>query len=124
MVRRRIGEHRGVEVGTAGDGFFASFDGPGRAIRCACAIRDDVRSIGLEIRAGLHTGEGQVIDGQIGGLAVHIASRVAGHAGPGEVLVSTTVRDLVAGSRFDFTDRGSVELKGVPGLWHLFDVTC
>jgi len=123
IVRRRLAEYRGEEVGTAGDGFFATFDGPGRAIRCACAIRDDVRSLGLEIRAGLHSGEGQIIDGEIGGLAVHIAARVAAQAGAGEVLVSTTVKDLVAGSGFTFTDRGSHVLKGVPGQWGLFEVS-
>ncbi len=122
LVRRRLAEFRGEEVGTAGDGFFATFDGPGRAIRCACALRDDVRGIGLEIRAGLHSGEGQVIDGQISGLAVHIAARVAALAGPSEVLVSATVKDLVAGSGFEFADRGEHALKGVPGDWRLYAV--
>jgi class 3 adenylate cyclase len=96
------------------------FDGPGRAIRCACALRDDVRGLGLAIRAGLHTGEGQLIDGQVGGLAVHIAARVAAQAGPGDVLVSRTVRDLVAGSDVAFTARGPHVLKGVPGEWELY----
>ena len=122
LVRRRLAEFRGEEVGTAGDGFFAMFDGPGRAIRCACALRDDVRTLGLEIRAGLHTGESQVIDGQAGGIAVHIAARVAAQAGAGEVLVSRTVKDLVAGSGFSFVERGSHELKGVPGRWELYEV--
>jgi class 3 adenylate cyclase len=122
IVRHRLAQFRGDEVGTAGDGFFATFDGPGRAIRCACTIRDDVRALGLEIRAGVHSGEGQVIDGQVGGLAVHIAARVAAQADPGEVLVSSTVRDLVAGSGFEFEDRGVHGLKGVPGEWRLYSV--
>ena len=122
IVRRLLGQFRGKEVGTAGDGFFATFDGPGRAIRCAGAIRDDLRSIGLEVRAGLHTGEGQLVDGHAGGIAVHIAARVAALAGPSEVLVSSTVKDLVAGSPFEFVDRGRHELKGVPGSWQLFAV--
>jgi class 3 adenylate cyclase len=122
IVRQRLAQFRGEEVGTAGDGFFATFDGPGRAIRCACALRDDVRGLGLDIRAGLHTGEGQIMDGHVGGLAVHIAARVAAEAGSGEVLVSATVRDLVAGSGFEFTDRGAHVLKGVPGEWHLYAV--
>ena len=124
LVRARLAQFRGTEAGTAGDGFFATFDGPGRAIRCACAIRDDVRTIGLEIRAGLHTGEGQVHDGQVGGIAVHVAARVAALAGTGEVLVSSTVRDLVAGSALEFVDAGVHTLKGVPGEWRLFQVRC
>jgi class 3 adenylate cyclase len=120
IVRRRLAEFRGHEVGTAGDGFFAMFDGPGRAIRCACTLSTDVREIGIEIRAGLHTGEGQLIDGQVGGIAVHTAARVAALAGPGEVLVSRTVKDLVAGSGFEFVDRGAHRLKGVPGDWELY----
>jgi class 3 adenylate cyclase len=123
LVRQRLGQFRGQEVGTAGDGFFAMFDGPGRAIRCACALRDDVRSLGLEIRAGLHTGEGRIIDGQVGGIAVHVAARVAALAEPSEVLVSTTLRDLVAGSGFEFTDRGTQRLKGVSGEWRIFAVS-
>ena len=122
VVRRRLAEYRGEEMGTAGDGFFAMFDGPARAIRSARAIRDDVRSLGLEVRAGLHTGEGHLIDGQLGGIAVHIAARVASQAGGGEVLVSRTVKDLVAGSGFTFTDRGRHTLKGVPGEWELYAV--
>ena len=123
LVRRRLAQFRGAEVSTAGDGFFATFDGPGRAIRAACAIRDDVRSLGLEIRAGLHTGEGHVQHGEVGGIAVHVAARVAALAGPGEVLVSSTVRDLVAGSQVEFEDRGAHALKGVPGEWRLY-ATC
>ena len=122
IVRRRLVQFRGVEAGTAGDGFFATFDGPGRAIRAACAIRDDVRSLGLEIRAGIHTGESHVHDGKVGGIAIHVAARVAALAGAGEVLVSGTVRDLVAGSQVEFTDRGTHTLKGVPGDWRLYAV--
>ncbi len=122
VVRRRLAQFRGIEVGTAGDGFFATFDGPGRAIKAACAIRDDVRELGLEIRAGIHTGEGHVHDGQVGGIAVHTAARVAALAGAGEVLVSSTVRDLVAGSQVEFTERGTHTLKGVPGDWRLYAV--
>ena len=106
--------------GLSGDGFFATFDGPGRAIRCACAIRDDVHKLGLEVRAGLHTGEGERLRGEISGIAVHIAARVAAEARPGEVLVSSTVRDLVTGSQLEFIDRGTSVLKGVPGEWRLF----
>ena len=107
---------------TAGDGFLATFDGPARAIRCACAVRDGVRSLGLEIRAGLHTGEVELADGGIRGIAVHTGARVAAEATPGEVLVSSTVRDLVAGSGIGFADRGLHTLKGVPEPWHLFKV--
>jgi len=121
-IRRRLGEHRGEEVDTAGDGFFATFDGPCRAIECARAIRDDLRSLGLEVRAGIHTGECEVADGRVAGVAVHIGSRIAGLAGAGEVLVSGTVKDLVAGSGLEFEDRGAHELKGVPGEWRLFAV--
>ena len=112
VVRRRLAEYRGEEMGTAGDGFFAMFDGPARAIRSARAIRDDVRSLGLEVRAGLHTGEGHLIDGQVGGIAVHIAARVASQAGGGEVLVSRTVKDLVAGSGFTFDGPRSTRAQG------------
>ena len=122
IVRRNLDTFRGLEVDTAGDGFFASFEGPIRAIRCARAIRDSVRSLGLEIRAGLHTGECERVDGKIGGLAVNIGARVAAKAGGGEVLVSSTVKDLVAGSGIEFDDRGLHDLKGVPGEWRLFEV--
>ena len=105
-----------------GDGFFASFDGPARAIRCAYAIVEHVRELGLEVRAGLHTGECEVVDGKVAGIAVHTGARVAAQAGPSEVLVSSTVRDLVAGSGLRFEDRGAHELKGVPGEWRLFAV--
>jgi class 3 adenylate cyclase/pimeloyl-ACP methyl ester carboxylesterase len=122
LVRRQLTRFRGTEIDTAGDGFFASFDGPARAIRCACAISEGVRELGLEIRAGLHTGECERIDNKVGGIAVNIGSRVASEAGPGEVLVSSTVKDLVAGSGIQFSERGVAELKGVPGEWRLFAV--
>ena len=122
-IRRQLARFRGTEVDTAGDGFFASgFDGPARAIRCACAIVDSVRELGLDVRAGLHTGECELIDGKIGGIAVNIGARVAAEAGPGEVLVSSTVKDLVAGSGLAFHDRGAHELKGIPGEWRLYAV--
>jgi class 3 adenylate cyclase len=122
-IRSQLARHRGTEVETAGDGFFATFDGPARAIRCAQEIVEAVRGLDLEIRAGLHTGECEQRDGKIGGIAVHIAARVVAEAGPGEVLVSRTVRDLVAGSGLEFEDRGTKELKGVPGSWSLYAVT-
>jgi class 3 adenylate cyclase len=121
-VRKELLRFRGRELDTAGDGFFASFDGPARAIRCASAITEDVRELGLEVRAGLHTGECELIDGKIGGIAVHIGARVAAAANPGEVLASSTVKGLVAGSGFVFEDRGRHELKGIPGTWELFAV--
>jgi class 3 adenylate cyclase len=105
-----------------GDGFFASFDGPARAIRCACAITEGVHELGLEVRAGLHTGECEVVDGKVGGIAVHIGARLAAEAAPREVLVSSTVKDLVAGSGIGFRERGVVELRGVPGDWRLYAV--
>jgi pimeloyl-ACP methyl ester carboxylesterase len=122
-VRRELERYRGLEVDTAGDGFFASFDGPARAIRAACAIRDSVAPLEIEIRAGLHTGECEVLQDKIAGIAVNTGARVAGEAGPGEVLVSSTVRDLVAGSGIQFEDRGVFELKGVPGEWRLYAVS-
>jgi len=122
LVRRQLGRFRGKEVNTAGDGFFASFDGPARAIRCAEAIVDGVHALGLEVRAGLHTGECELLDGKVAGIAVHTGARVAAEAQPGEVLVSSTVKDLVAGSGLAFQDRGTHELKGVPGEWHLYAV--
>jgi len=122
LVRQRLAQFRGEELNTMGDGFLASFDSPGRAIRSACAIRDDVRSLGLEIRAGVHTGESEVLEGKIGGIAVHIAARVSASAHPGQVLVSSTVKDLVAGSGIEFDDVGLHALKGVPGEWHLYEV--
>ena len=120
-VRNVLDQHRGLEVDTAGDGFFASFDGPARGIRAACAIRDGVRQLGLEIRAGLHTGECELLRDKIGGIAVHTGARVAAAAEPGEVLVSSTVKDLVAGSGIVFADRGERELKGL-GSWRLYSV--
>ena len=122
LIRRQLVRFRGRELDTAGDGFFASFDGPARAIRCACAITDSVRELGLELRAGLHTGECELLDGKVGGIAVHIGARVAKQAQPGEVLVSGTVKDLVAGSGLEFEERGVAELKGVPGEWRLYAV--
>ncbi len=122
LVRRQLTRFRGTEVDTAGDGFLASFDGPARAIRCACAISESVRELGIEIRAGLHTGECERIDNKVGGIAVNIGARVASNAEAGEVLVSSTVKDLVAGSGIQFRERGVAELKGVPGEWKLFAV--
>jgi class 3 adenylate cyclase len=122
VVRGLLARHRGDELDTAGDGFFASFDGPGRAIACASDIRDAVRDLGLEIRAGMHTGECEPADGKLTGLAVSIGARVASQAEPGEVLVTNTVRDLVAGSGLTFEERGERELKGVAGLWRLYVV--
>jgi class 3 adenylate cyclase len=122
LIRRQFARYRGTEIDTAGDGFFASFDGPARAIRCACAISEGVRELGIEIRAGLHTGECERIDEKVGGIAVNIGSRVASEARPSEVLVSSTVKDLVAGSGIQFRERGLAELKGIPGEWRLFAV--
>jgi class 3 adenylate cyclase len=119
LVRSRLAIHRGREVDTAGDGFMASFDGPARAIRCAGAIVEAVRELGIEVRAGVHTGECTVVGDRLTGIAVHIAARVAAQATGGEVLVSSTVRDLVVGSRIGFEDLGPHELKGVPGEWRL-----
>jgi class 3 adenylate cyclase len=120
VVRRELSRFRGREVNTAGDGFFAVFDGPARAVRCAGAISHAVRSLGLDIRAGLHTGECEVMGADIGGIAVHIGARIAARAGPGEVLVSSTVKDLVAGSGLSFRDQGTTLLKGVSGEWRLY----
>jgi class 3 adenylate cyclase len=122
LVRRAFERHRGREVKRTGDGFLATFDGPARALRCAASISEGVRSLGIEVRSGLHTGEVEVMNGDIGGLAVHIGARVMAVAGPSEVLVSSTVKDLVVGSGIEFAERGSHELKGVPGEWRLFAV--
>jgi class 3 adenylate cyclase len=122
LFRRALERHRGREVKRTGDGFLATFDGPARAIRCAASLAVAMGSLGLEVRAGLHTGELEVMNGDLGGLAVHIAARVMERAGPCEVLVSSTVKDLVVGSGLAFQDRGSHELRGVPGEWRLFAV--
>ena len=121
-VRPLLKHYRGNEVDTAGDGFFATFDGPARGVRCAQQIVEAMRSIGLEVRAGVHTGEAQTINGKVGGVAVAIGARVGSKAGPSEVLVSQTVKDLTAGSGLIFEDRGTHELKGIPDLWHLYRV--
>ena len=115
-IRRHLARFRVRELDTAGAGFFASFDGPARAIHCACAIGEAVKELGLGLRAGLHTGECEVVDGKVGGIAVHIGARIAAQAEPGEVLVSSTVKDLVAGSGIRFVERGVADLKGVPGV--------
>ncbi len=122
VVRGALGRWRGVENDTAGDGFYATFDGPARAIRCAQEVAEGVRDLGIEVRAGVHTGECEVIDGKCGGLTVSIGARVSAIAGPSEVVVSQTVKDLVAGSGLTFEDAGEHELKGVPDRWHLYRV--
>lgn len=121
-IRRQLERFRGTEIKTIGDGMLATFDGPTRAARCALAIRDGVRALGLDIRAGLHTGEVESMEDDVGGIAVHIAARIIGQAGPGEILASSTVRDLVVGSGIEFGERGAHTLKGVPLEWHLFAV--
>jgi class 3 adenylate cyclase len=121
-VRKELATFRGREVNTAGDGLLATFDGPARAIRCGCSIRDRVRPLGLQVRTGLHTGECELIGDDVAGIAVHIGARVAAAAIPDEVLVSSTVKDLVAGSGLSFADRETHKLKGVPGEWHLYAV--
>jgi class 3 adenylate cyclase len=123
LVDREVQRFRGRVVKSTGDGVLATFDGPARAIRCACVIRDEVHPLGLEIRAGLHSGEIELQDHDVAGIAVHIGQRVSAHARPNEVLVSRTVADLLAGSDLVFHDQGEHELKGVPGTWHLFEVT-
>jgi len=123
VVRQNLERFHGNEVNTTGDGFLASFDGPARALRCACAIRDGVKTLGIDIRAGLHTGEVERHGGDLAGIAVHIGSRVAAAASAGEVLVSRTVKDLVTGSGIAFEDRGERELRGVPGTWQLYAVS-
>jgi len=122
VVRSQLARFRGREVNTSGDGFLAMFDGPQRAIRCAMAIRDAVQALGIEVRAGLHTGECEVRGDDIGGIGVHIGARVSALAGPNDVLVSSTLRDLVIGSGLEFEERGAHELKGVPGEWRLLAV--
>jgi pimeloyl-ACP methyl ester carboxylesterase/class 3 adenylate cyclase len=123
LVREELRRHRGVEQDTAGDGFFASFDGPARAVRCAQRICEGVGRLGLEVRAGVHTGECERSAEKLGGIAVHIGARVMALAQPGEVLVSSTVRDLVSGSGLSFSERGAYTLKGIPGAWSLYAVT-
>ena len=120
VVRKHLARFRGQELDTAGDGFFASFDGPARAIRCAAALTEALRRLGLDLRVGLHTGECELVDGKVAGIAVHIGARIAHQARPGEVLVSSTVKDLVAGSGLEFRERDVTRLRGVPGEWHLF----
>ena len=122
-VRSQLRRFGGVEVDTAGDGFFATFDGPGRAVRCALATVDATADLGITIRAGLHTGECELVGGKVAGLAVHIGARVAAAARPGEVLLSSTVKDLLAGSGIEFSDRGVHALKGLADQWRLFTVT-
>jgi class 3 adenylate cyclase len=120
IVRDQLRRFRGKEINTTGDGFLVSFDGPAWAIRCALALSEAIRARGLDLHVGLHTGECEVRGDDLGGLAVHIAARIGSMAEPGEVLVSGTVKDLVAGSRIDFVDRGEHQLKGVPGNWRLY----
>jgi class 3 adenylate cyclase len=122
LVRGELRRFRGREIDTAGDGFLATFDGPARAIRCAEAVLEGARGLGLEIRAGLHTGEVELAGEKVRGIAVHIGARVSAEAAPGEVLVSSTVKDLVAGSGIEFEDRDTHPLNCVPGEWHLFAV--
>ncbi len=122
VVREHLDRFRGREVKTTGDGFLATFDGPARAVRCAAELAAAVRNLGIEIRAGLHTGEVELLDGDVGGIAVHIAARVVATAPAGGILVSGTVKDLVVGSGIEFADRGVHGLKGVPGEWRLFEV--
>jgi class 3 adenylate cyclase len=122
LVRSELDRFRGQEVKHTGDGVVATFDGPARAIRCACAIRDALGALGLEIRAGLHTGEIEIRGDDVAGIAVHISQRVSTRASPGEVLVSRTVADLIAGSDIELRDQGEHELKGVSGRWRLYSV--
>lgn len=122
-IRAMIGRYRGTEVDTAGDGFFATFDGPARAVRCAQRIVDAVEPLGVSVRAGVHTGEVEIIDSKVGGIAVAIGARVAAQADPSEVLVSQTVKDLTVGSGLGYADAGEYELKGVPGPWRLYRLT-
>lgn len=122
VVRGALARHEGAEIDSSGDGFFASFEGPGRAIECARTLHEELGALGLQVRIGIHTGECERIDGKLGGIAVPIGSRIMSLAGPGDVLVSSTVRDLVAGSGLEFEERGTHQLKGVPGEWRLYAV--
>jgi class 3 adenylate cyclase len=121
-IREQVRRFKGKEINTTGDGFVVSFDGPARAIRCAQAINEAMRPVGLDLRMGLHTGECEVRGEDLGGLAVHIAARIGALATSQEILVSSTLKDLVIGSGIEFTERGSQDLKGVPGSWNLFAV--
>jgi class 3 adenylate cyclase len=123
LARRLVGEFQGQLIKTTCDGVLATFDGPGRGIRCAATLRDELRGIGLQIRAGLHTGEVELRDGDVGGIAVHIAARVMAAAGPNEIFTSRTVRDLIVGATIMVEDRGPYALKGIEGTWQLFAVT-
>lgn len=123
IVRRNLERYRGREVKNTGDGIFATFDGPARAVRCARSMAEEVRPLGIEIRAGLHAGECELLGDDVGGIAVHTGARVSALADANEILVSSTVKDLVAGSGIEFEDRGEHELKGVPGKWRLYAVT-
>ena len=123
VVRALLARYRGNEVKTTGDGFLAIFDGPARAVKCAQGICGAVRPLGLEVRAGCHTGEIEQMGADVGGIAVHIGARVGALAGPSEVLVTSTVKDLVAGSGLSFEDRGKQRLKGIPEAWHLYALT-
>jgi class 3 adenylate cyclase/pimeloyl-ACP methyl ester carboxylesterase len=122
IVRSQLARFRGSEMDTAGDGFFATFDGPARAIQCACAVCEEIEELGISVRAGLHAGECELVDGKTSGIAVHTGARVASLAGPGQVLVSSTVKDLVAGSGIEFADLGEHEFKGMHEPWHVFEV--
>lgn len=121
-MRKELAGHRGKETKTTGDAFLATFDGPARAVRCALGLVPAVRQLGIEVRAGVHTGECELMGDNIGGIAVHAGARIMAKAEPGAVVVSRTVKDLVAGSGINFHDLGGHELKGVPGEWHLFSV--
>ena len=121
-MRGLLARYKGIEIETAGDSFFATFDGPARAVRCALATMDAVAPLGVELRAGVHTGEVKTIAGKPGGLAVNIGARIGALAGPSVLLVSSTVKDLTAGSGLRFEDRGERKLKGVPGSWHIYAV--
>jgi class 3 adenylate cyclase len=121
-VRRQLSLHRGREVKTMVDGFLATFDGPARAIRCACALQEEIQGLGIEVRAGIHTGEVELIGDDVGGMAVNIGARIGALADAGEVLVSSTVRELVVGSGLEFEERGVAKLKGAPGEWRLFAI--
>jgi class 3 adenylate cyclase len=123
LTRDLVGRYGGRPIKSTGDGFLATFDGPARALRCASRLTEQVDDLGIQLRAGLHAGEVELIGGDVGGMAVHIGARIGALGGPGEVLASSTVRDLVVGSGIEFADRGEEELKGVPGQWRIFAVS-